>query len=320
MLSLCLSIEELNKSLNGCQRVVVLVTVQGIKRENTHLLEYPAAKVVSVGIGDTTEPIREVITSNMAEQMWKKTLDGCQSPEDMPKIVKEVCLSYDYKPTVKGMLMIAAEIGCLWGKGGMIIAEMRRVTGASIYIFPREHVAKYGMPSHEVVQFSAEVGVEPGAPIIGRLLVHLRQIGCLWGKGGMIIAEMRRVTGASIYIFPREHVAKYGMPSHEVVQPEIFVQPCAGEPSALRELRLERKKAGDKALRKYTHKQFLQPSSLRYLCKHYQDALANAVEQENPSALRELDWNVKRPEENTAWRKDILISNFLQPSPNTPNK
>ncbi|GKD56986.1 hypothetical protein Tco_1290373, partial [Tanacetum coccineum] len=29
--------------------------------------KYPATKVVSVGIGDTTEPIREVITSDMAE-------------------------------------------------------------------------------------------------------------------------------------------------------------------------------------------------------------------------------------------------------------
>ncbi|GJU96952.1 hypothetical protein Tco_1326223 [Tanacetum coccineum] len=29
--------------------------------------------VVSVGIGDTAEPIREVITSDMAEQMWKKS-------------------------------------------------------------------------------------------------------------------------------------------------------------------------------------------------------------------------------------------------------
>ena len=64
----------------------------------------------------------------------------------------------------------------------------------------------------------AEVGVEPGAPIIARLLVHSRQIGCLWGKGGMIIAEIRRVTGAIIHIFPREHVAKYGMANDEVVQ------------------------------------------------------------------------------------------------------
>lgn len=64
----------------------------------------------------------------------------------------------------------------------------------------------------------AEIGFEPGGAIVARLLVHSRQIGCLWGKGGMIISEMRRVTGASIQIFPKEQVAKYGMPSDEVVQ------------------------------------------------------------------------------------------------------
>ncbi|KAJ9537566.1 hypothetical protein OSB04_030299 [Centaurea solstitialis] len=51
-----------------------------------------------------------------------------------------------------------------------------------------------------------------------KLLVDSRQIGCLWGKGGMIISEMRRVTGASIQIFPKEQVSKYGMPNDEVVQ------------------------------------------------------------------------------------------------------
>ncbi|GKB83670.1 KH domain-containing protein HEN4 isoform X1 [Tanacetum coccineum] len=139
-----LCIEELNKSLNGCQRVVVLVTVQGIKRENTHLLEYPAAKV------------------------------------ERPNVEENI----------------------------------RRLSIPGRYAKDRKRGCGYAIPCFH----SAEVGVEPGAPIIGRLLVHLRQIGCLWGKGGMIIAEMRRVTGASIYIFPREHVAKYGMPSHEVVQ------------------------------------------------------------------------------------------------------
>lgn len=64
----------------------------------------------------------------------------------------------------------------------------------------------------------AEIGFEPGAAVVSRLLVHSRQIGCLWGKGGMIVSEMRRVTGASIQIFPREQVAKYGVPSDEVVQ------------------------------------------------------------------------------------------------------
>lgn len=69
----------------------------------------------------------------------------------------------------------------------------------------------------------ADGGFEPGAAVVARLLVHSRQIGCLWGKGGMIIAELRRVTGASIHIFPREQFAKYGMPSDEVVQVPLIL-------------------------------------------------------------------------------------------------
>jgi hypothetical protein len=37
-----------------------------MKRE-AHLKKYPDAKVISLGIGDTTEPIPSVITSAMAE-------------------------------------------------------------------------------------------------------------------------------------------------------------------------------------------------------------------------------------------------------------
>ncbi|XP_010261172.1 PREDICTED: aminotransferase ALD1-like [Nelumbo nucifera] len=37
-------------------------------RENEHLQKYPYAKLISLGIGDTTEPIPDIITSNMVEQ------------------------------------------------------------------------------------------------------------------------------------------------------------------------------------------------------------------------------------------------------------
>ena len=39
----------------------------------------------------------------------------------------------------------------------------------------------------------------------------------------MIISDLRRLTGASIHIFPREQVAKYGMPSDEVVQVPLYI-------------------------------------------------------------------------------------------------
>lgn len=51
-----------------------------------------------------------------------------------------------------------------------------------------------------------------------RLLVHSQQIGCLLGKGGAIISEMRRATGANIRIFLKEHVPKCAQPNDEVVQ------------------------------------------------------------------------------------------------------
>jgi len=64
----------------------------------------------------------------------------------------------------------------------------------------------------------AEIGFEPGAAVVARLLVHSQQIGCLLGKGGFIITEMRRATGASIRIFSKEQVPKCGSPNDEVVQ------------------------------------------------------------------------------------------------------
>lgn len=36
-------------------------------RQLAHMEKYPDAKVISLGIGDTTEPIPNIITSAMAE-------------------------------------------------------------------------------------------------------------------------------------------------------------------------------------------------------------------------------------------------------------
>ncbi|XP_071689163.1 RNA-binding KH domain-containing protein RCF3 [Rutidosis leptorrhynchoides] len=135
------------------------------------------------------------------------------------------------------------KVGSLIGKGGSIRRAMQTETGASIKISdspaePDERVVVISSletldqrhsPAQDAVMRvngrMAEIGFEPGAPVVSRLLVHSRQIGCLWGKGGSIVAEMRRVTGANIQIFPSEQVAKYGMPNDEVVQ-VIGSLPC----------------------------------------------------------------------------------------------
>ncbi|KAJ0043080.1 hypothetical protein Pint_19440 [Pistacia integerrima] len=64
----------------------------------------------------------------------------------------------------------------------------------------------------------AEIGFEPGNAVVAQLLVHSQQIGCLLGRGGYIISEMRRATGASIHVFPREQAPKCGARNDEVVQ------------------------------------------------------------------------------------------------------
>lgn len=54
-ISFCMTILSLGK----CKQIA--------RRRSAHLLKYPDAQIISLGIGDTTEPIPEVITSAMAK-------------------------------------------------------------------------------------------------------------------------------------------------------------------------------------------------------------------------------------------------------------
>lgn len=53
------------------------VDPQIARRRSAHLLKYPDAQVISLGIGDTTEPIPEVITSAMAKVPPYLNLASC---------------------------------------------------------------------------------------------------------------------------------------------------------------------------------------------------------------------------------------------------
>lgn len=51
-----------------------------------------------------------------------------------------------------------------------------------------------------------------------RLLVPTSKIGCLIGKGGTIVSEMRRITQANIRILSKENLPKVASADDEMVQ------------------------------------------------------------------------------------------------------
>ncbi|KAF1865821.1 hypothetical protein Lal_00021822 [Lupinus albus] len=119
------------------------------------------------------------------------------------------------------------KVGSLIGKGGTIVRALQNETGASIQIVDagpdsEERTPEQNpSPSQEAVirvhHRLAEIGFEPSSATVARLLVRSPQVGCLLGKGGHVISEMRKVTGANIRIFSKEQI-KYIPQNEEVVQ------------------------------------------------------------------------------------------------------
>ena len=64
----------------------------------------------------------------------------------------------------------------------------------------------------------ADLGPDEDAVITSRLLIPANQVGCLLGKGGSIIAEMRRLTRANIRILGKDDLPKCASSDYELVQ------------------------------------------------------------------------------------------------------
>ncbi|KAK7349083.1 hypothetical protein VNO77_06160 [Canavalia gladiata] len=127
------------------------------------------------------------------------------------------------------------KVGSLIGKGGSVVRALQNETGASIQIVEagpdsdervvvisaRENPEQKHSPAQDAVirvhGRLTEIGFEPSAAVVAKLLVRSPQVGCLLGKGGLVISEMRRATGASIRIFSKEQI-KYISQNEEVVQ------------------------------------------------------------------------------------------------------
>lgn len=64
----------------------------------------------------------------------------------------------------------------------------------------------------------SEASIDRNSPTPARLLVPSQHIGCLLGKGGSIITEMRKLTGAGIRIFGNEQIPRCAQRNDEMVQ------------------------------------------------------------------------------------------------------
>lgn len=128
-------------------------------------------------------------------------------------------------------------IGGVIGKGGVIIKQIRQESGASIKV---DSSAAEGDDC--LITISAKESFEDSSPTIDaamrlqprcseksekdsgdsvittRLLVPSSRIGCLIGKGGSIISEMRSLTRASIRILSKENLPKIASEDDEMVQ------------------------------------------------------------------------------------------------------
>ncbi|XP_022990045.1 KH domain-containing protein HEN4-like [Cucurbita maxima] len=128
-------------------------------------------------------------------------------------------------------------IGGVIGKGGAVINQIRQETKAAIKvdsstegddslinISSKEFFEDSYSPTLEAalrLQPRCSEKVERDSGIISfttRLLVPTSRIGCLIGKGGAIITELRRLTKANIRILSKENLPKVALEDDEMVQ------------------------------------------------------------------------------------------------------
>lgn len=129
-------------------------------------------------------------------------------------------------------------IGGVIGKGGVIINQIRQESGAVIKV---DSSASEGddclitVSAKEFFEDSYSPTVEAAVRLLPRcsekverdsgiisfttrLLVPTSRIGCLIGKGGAIVTEMRRATKANIRILSKENLPKVASEDDEMVQ------------------------------------------------------------------------------------------------------
>ncbi|KAI3817376.1 hypothetical protein L1987_11166 [Smallanthus sonchifolius] len=128
-------------------------------------------------------------------------------------------------------------IGSVIGKGGVIIKQIRQESGALIKVdssasegddclitVSAKEVFQEPSPTIDAVtrlqpRCSERTEKDSGDVVLTtRLLVPSSRVGCLIGKGGAIITEMRSLTRASIRVLSKEDLPKVASEDEEMVQ------------------------------------------------------------------------------------------------------
>ncbi|EIE22046.1 hypothetical protein COCSUDRAFT_43031 [Coccomyxa subellipsoidea C-169] len=141
--------------------------------------------------------------------------------------------------TVYRLLVQSKKVGSVIGKAGTIVKAIRDETGARIrvvegvpncderviVISARSDAARHTDAAQEAL-FKVHARVHeheegphpPPANATTRMLVCHTQAGCLIGKAGAIIKEIREASGAHIKILPAEDLPPCGLSNDRVVQ------------------------------------------------------------------------------------------------------
>ncbi|XP_071691652.1 KH domain-containing protein HEN4-like [Rutidosis leptorrhynchoides] len=131
------------------------------------------------------------------------------------------------------MLCPNDRVGNLIGKSGTIIQAIKNESGANITIgapvsdcderlitiSAMETLESRNSPAQNAVilVFNRTVDSSMGTPVSARILISPNQVGCLLGKGGSIIADMRKVTGAYMKIVGDNEVPMCALESDQVM-------------------------------------------------------------------------------------------------------
>ncbi|KAI3762562.1 hypothetical protein L1987_52994 [Smallanthus sonchifolius] len=127
------------------------------------------------------------------------------------------------------------KVGGVIGKGGTIVKALKHETGCDIKVLEKmaesdDRVIVISGPAHLDERICApqdavlrvQTRIFRAAPeskaVTAKVIVSAHQIGCILGKGGAVISEMRKSTGAYIRILGKDQTPQYAAANEEVVQ------------------------------------------------------------------------------------------------------